>query len=75
MTFCIGNGGAPSFQLREVGQVPLFAFHMTFSGMSTTAPNGDDDDPLVELPEPLPERVIDVVPLDRDDARLVGFPG
>jgi len=43
--------------------------------MSTTVPNGDDDDPLVELPEPLPERVIDVVPLDRDDARLVGFPG
>src|SRR5208283_5332951 len=55
ITFCIGNGAAPSFQLTEVGQVPLFESHMTFSGTSTTATNGDDDDPLVEPPEPPPE--------------------
>jgi len=73
MTFCIGNGGAPSFQLREVGQVPVFASHMTFSGMFTIALT--DDDPLVELPEPLPERVMDVVPYGRSDPRPVSIPG
>ena len=57
MTFCIGNGGARSLQLPEVGQIPLPEFHVTLSGMFTTPPD-DDDDPLVEPPEPLPERVM-----------------
>jgi hypothetical protein len=75
MTFCIGNGGAPSFQLREVGQVPLFASHMTFSGMFNTA--NAVDDPVVVPPEPVPETVVMgvVPPFDRSDARPVGVPG